>query len=159
MVVQNFTAEQAIPKIKHFCAYQERCHSEVRGKLYSFGLHRKDVDGIIVDLIGENYLNEERFAINFAGGKFRMKHWGKIKIKQGLKLKQVSDYCIKKALKEIDEAEYLRSFKKMTEQKLATLKSEKNIFVKKSKLQNFLLQKGSEMDLIGKEVKEITKKN
>ena len=159
MVVQNFTAEQAISKIKHFCAYQERCHAEVRDKLYSFGLQRKDVEGIIADLIGENYLNEERFAINFAGGKFRMKHWGKNKIKQGLKLKQVSDYCIKKALKEIDEAEYLRTFKKMAEQKLATLKSEKNIFVKKSKLQNFLLQKGYEMDLIGKEVKEITKKN
>ena len=159
MIVQNFTAEQATPKIKHFCAYQERCHSEVRDKLYSLGLHRKDVDGIIADLIGENYLNEERFAINFAGGKFRMKHWGKNKIKQGLKLKQVSDYCIKKALREIDEAEYLKTFKKMAEQKLATLKSEKNIFVKKSKLKNFLLQKGYEMDLIGKEVKEITKKN
>ena len=84
MVVQNFTAEQAISKIKHFCAYQERCHAEVRDKLYSFGLHRKDVGGIIADLIGENYLNEDRFAINFAGGKFRMKHWGKNKIKQGL---------------------------------------------------------------------------
>src|SRR6185503_6037061 len=100
MIVQNFTAEQATPKIKHFCAYQERCHAEVRDKLYSFGLHRKDVDGIIVVLIGDNYLNEERFAINFAGGKFRMKHWGKNKIKQRLKLKQVSDYCIKKALME-----------------------------------------------------------
>jgi len=159
MIVQNFTAEQATPKIKHFCAYQERCHAEVRDKLYSFGLHRKDVDGIIVVLIGDNYLNEERFAINFAGGKFRMKHWGKNKIKQRLKLKQVSDYCIKKALMEIDEAEYLRTFKKIAEQKLATLKREKNIFVKKSKLQNFLLQKGYEMDLIDKEVKEITKKN
>ena len=159
MIVQNFTAEQATPKIKHFCAYQERCHAEVRDKLYSFGLHRKDVDGIIVVLIGDNYLNEERFAINFAGGKFRMKHWGKNKIKQRLKLKQVSDYCIKKALMEIDEAEYLRTFKKIAEQKLATLKREKNIFVKKSKLQNFLLQKGYEMDLIGKEVEEITKKN
>lgn len=159
MVVQNFTAEQAILKIKHFCAYQERCHAEVRDKLYSFGLYRKDVDGIIADLIGENYINEERFAINFAGGKFRMKHWGKNKIKQGLKLKQVSDYCIKKALNEIDDAQYVRTFRKMAEQKLATLKSEKNIFVKKSKLQNFLLQKGYEMDLIGKQVKEIIKKH
>ena len=73
--------------------------------------------------------------------------------------KQVSDYCIEKVLMGIDEAEYLKTLKRMTEQKLATLKSEKNIFVKKSKLQNFLLQKGYEMDLIGKEVEEITKKN
>src|ERR1700693_812271 len=77
MALQNLTPEQAIPKIKQYCAYQERCHAEVKDKLYSFGLHRKDVDEIIVLLIGENYLNEERFAIQYAGGKFRMKHWGR----------------------------------------------------------------------------------
>ena len=97
MALQNFTPEQAIPKIKQYCAYQERCHAEVKDKLYSFGLHRKDVDEIIVLLIGENYLNEERFAIHYAGGKFRINHWGKNKIKQALKQKRVSDYCIKKA--------------------------------------------------------------
>ena len=148
MVFQQYTPEQSLPKIKQYCAYQERCHKEVREKLYSFGLNKEEVDEIISTLINENYLNEERFAIQFAGGKFRMKHWGKNKIKQALKFKQVSDYCIKKALKEIDHISYERAFQKLAEQKLKTLKSERNIFVKKRKLQDFLLQRGFENELI-----------
>ena len=148
MVFPTFTFEQALQKIKQYCAYQERCHSEVRDKLYSFGLRQSEVEEMITLLIVENYLNEERFAIHFAGGKFRMKQWGKHKIKQALKLRQVSDYCINKALKQIDAKEYQRTFQKLNEQKLKTLKNEKNIFIKKRKLQDFLLQKGYESDLI-----------
>ena len=158
MALQTFTPEQAIPKIKQYCAYQERCHAEVKDKLYSYGLHRKEVDEIIVQLIGENYLNEERFAIQYAGGKFRIKYWGKNKIKQALKQKKVSDYCIKKALKVIDDADYRKTFEKLAEQKLATLKSEKNIFIKKKKLQDFLLMKGYESELVNAEVAKIGKK-
>ncbi|HSQ44480.1 MAG TPA: regulatory protein RecX [Ginsengibacter sp.] len=158
MALQNFTPEQAIQKIKQYCAYQERCHAEVKDKLYSFGLHRKEVDEIIVLLIGQNYLNEERFAIHYAGGKFRIKHWGKNKIKQALKQKQVSYYCIKKALKEIDDTDYIRAFEKLSEQKIKTLKSEKNIFIKKKKLQDFLLMKGYESDLVRDEVGKIRTK-
>ena len=155
MAFQNFTPEQSLPKIKQYCAYQERCHSEVRDKLYSFGLHKKEVEEIISTLISENYLNEERFAVHFAGGKFRMKQWGKVKIKQALKFKQVSEYCIRKALKEIDAKEYERVFQKLADQKLKTLKGEKNIFIKKRKLQDFLLQRGFESELVRKEVNEI----
>jgi len=155
MVLQNFTPGQSLPKIKQYCAYQERCHAEVRDKLYSFGLNKKEVDEIISIVITENYLNEERFAIHYAGGKFRMKYWGKNKIKQALKYKQVSDYCIKKALQKIDSAAYEKTFQKLAEQKLKTLKSEKNIFIKKRKLQDFLLQKGYESDLVREVVKEI----
>src|ERR1041384_3800157 len=102
----ELTKEQAFKKIKQYCAYQERCHSEVREKLYSFELYKKDVEQIISQLIEENYVNEERFAIQYAGGKFRMKQWGKVKIKHALKQKQVSEYAIKKALKEINEKDY-----------------------------------------------------
>jgi regulatory protein len=127
----------------------------VRDKLYSFGLNKKEVEEIISTLISENYLNEERFAIHFAGGKFRMKQWGQIKIKQALKFKKVSDYCIRKALKDIDAKEYERIFQKLAEQKLKTLKSEKNIFIKKRKLQDFLLQRGFESALVRKAVNNI----
>ncbi|MEO6290503.1 MAG: regulatory protein RecX [Ginsengibacter sp.] len=154
MAFQNFTPDQAIPKIKQYCAYQERCHAEVRDKLYSFSLYKKDVEYIISLLISENFLNEERFAIIYAGGKFRINNWGRIKIKQALKLKQVSDYCIKKALKEIDEAQYQKTFQKLAEQKLKTIKSERNIFVKKRKLQDYLLQKGYESNMITKLIKD-----
>ena len=157
MALQNFTLEQSIQKIKQYCAYQERCHAEVKDKLYSFGLHRKEVDEIIAQLIQENYLNEERFAIHYSGGKFRIKHWGRNKIKQALKQKQVSEYCIKKALKEIDDTDYIKTFEKLVEQKMKTLKSEKNIFIKKKKLQDFLLMKGYESELVSEEVNKIGK--
>jgi regulatory protein len=116
------------------------------------------VDEIISTLITENYLNEERFAVHFAGGKFRMKQWGKIKIRQALKNKQVSEYCSRKALKEIDNTEYRQAFFKLAEQKLKTLKTEKNIFIKKRKLQDFLLQKGYEREMITDAVKNMIAK-
>ena len=144
----KLSKEQALPKIKQYCTYQERCHAEVKEKLYAFGLYKKDVEQLISQLIEENYLNEERFAIQYAGGKFRMNQWGRIKIKYALKQKQVSDYCIKKALKEINESDYKKTLQKLTEQKLKTLKGEKNIFIKKRKLQDYLLQKGYEGELV-----------
>jgi regulatory protein len=148
MQQERFTPKQSLQKIKHFCAYQERCHSEVKEKLYGFGLNKNEVDQIISTLIEENYLNEERFAIQFAGGHFRTKNWGRVKIKYELKKKQISDYCIKKALQQIDEDEYLKTLDKLAEVKFNLLKAEKNIFVKKRKLQLYLQQKGYELDLI-----------
>lgn len=145
---QKFTPHQALPKAKHYCAYQERCHSEVKEKLYGFGLNTREVDQIVSTLIEENYLNEERFAIQFAGGHFRSKKWGRVKIAYALKQKRISPYCIKKALKQIDEDEYLKVLQKLFEEKLRTLKSEKNSFIKKRKLQDHLMQKGYETDLI-----------
>lgn len=157
MPLQTLTPAQALQKIKQYCAYQERCHSEVRDKLYSFGLHKNEVEEIISTLITENYLNEERFALHFAGGKFRMKQWGKIKIKQALKHKQVSEYCIRKAMKQIDSSDYQKAFYKQAELKMKSLKSEKNIFVKKRKLQDFLLQKGFEAEMISQVMKDLDK--
>lgn len=148
MEKQSLTPDQALPKIKQYCAYQERSHSEVKEKLYGFGLHRKDVDEILSILIEENYLNEERFAIQYAGGKFRIKQWGRVKIKYALKQKQVSEYCIKKAMASIPEADYGKTLQKLFDQKLKTLKSERNIFIKKRKLQDHLMQKGFETNFV-----------
>jgi regulatory protein len=152
---QKFTPLQALPRAKHYCAYQERCHSEVKDKLFGFGLNTKEVDEIISTLIAENYINEERFAIQFAGGHFRSKKWGRVKISHALKQKQVSAFCIKKALKQINEEEYIKVLQQHFEAKLKTLKSEKNIFIKKRKLQDHLMQKGFETDLIRTFISEI----
>lgn len=152
---QRLTPQQALPKLKQYCAYQERCHSEVKEKLYGYGVYGDDADSIISTLIEEDYLNEERFAIAFAGGKFRMKQWGKVKISYELKQKQVSAYCIKKALQSIQAEEYENTLQKLAEQKLQTLTSEKNIFIKKRKLQDFLLQRGFENEYVREEVKKI----
>lgn len=145
---QQLTLQQALPKAKHYCTYQERCHSEVTDKLYGFGLNKEEVEQIISTLIEENYLNEERFAVMYAGGHFRTKHWGRIKIKYELKKKRLNDYCIKKALKSIDNSAYIKTLNRLAELKLKTLKDEKNLFIRKKKLQDHLLQKGYESDLI-----------
>ena len=145
---QTLTKEQALQKARQYCAYQERCHKEVKDKLYGFGLYKKEVEEALSQLIEENYLNEERFAIQFAGGRFRIKHWGRVKIKYELKQTQVSDYCIKKALASIDDDDYMQRLQKLYDEKIKALKSEKNIFVKKRKLQDYLMQKGYETDLI-----------
>jgi len=148
MLVKNIGTEKAWQKIKHYCAYQERSHAETREKLYGFGLYKHEVETLLSRLIEENYLNEERYAIAFAGGKFRMKQWGRVKIKYELQQKSVSAYCIKKALASIEDKEYEATLQKLAHAKLATLKSEKNIFVKKTKLRNYLMQKGFEPGLV-----------
>jgi regulatory protein len=150
------TKEQALQKLKHYCAYQERCHSEVKEKLYNLGVWKREHDEIISTLIEENYLNEERFAIAFAGGRFRIKQWGRVKIKYELKQKQVSDYSIKKALKQIDEDEYLKVLNKLAGEKYTSLKNQQYL-IRKKKTMDYLMGKGFEMELIKTTVENITK--
>lgn len=152
---QNLTPQQALKKIKQYCAYQERSHSETMEKLYSMGLNKNEAEECISNLIEENYLNEERFAIQFAGGKFSIKKWGKMKIQYELKQKGVSSYCIKRALGSIDITAYNTTFQKLALEKLQSLKSEKNIFIKKRKLQDYLLSKGFELTLIYQIIKSL----
>jgi len=134
--------------ILHYCKYQERCHMEVRNKLYELGCTTVDVERQIAGLIETGVLNEERFAKAFAGGKFRMKQWGREKIKQQLKLRKISDYCIKKAMTEIDPDEYERTLNKLANKKTVETKSDRSIPSRKSKLYRYLVQKGFERDLV-----------
>jgi regulatory protein len=151
---KSFTPDQAYQKIKQFCSYQERSHREVTEKLYSFGLYKKDVEILLSQLIEENYLNEERFAIAFAGGKFRMKQWGRVKIKYELKQKGVSTYCVSLAMKEIEEETYLETLKSLVTKKWESLKGEQYLN-RQSKTTAYLLQKGFEQNLIIEAIVEI----
>ena len=121
---------------------------DLEDKLFLLGCPARQHDELISALIEDDYLNEERFAIQFVGGKFRLKHWGKIKIKYELKSKQISEYCIKKALATITTTDYLKTAQKLFDAKRNLLKSEKNIFIKKRKLQDYLMQKGYEISVI-----------
>ena len=152
---KNIGTEKAFGKAKYYCAYQERSHAEVKKKLYGFGLYKNEVELLMSQLIEENYLNEERFAMAFAGGKFRIKQWGKIKIKYELKQRQVSDYSIKIALSAIPDDDYEKTLQKLASEKLATLKTEQNIFTKKSKLQNYLVSKGYEYNVVAEVLKNV----
>jgi regulatory protein len=156
---KQLTKEQAFQKAKHYCGYQERSHQEVKEKLYSFGLYKQQVEELLSQLIEENYLNEERYAIQFAGGKFRMKQWGRVKIKYELKQKRVSEYNIKIGIKEIEEEDYIKTLQKLAEKKWTSVKGEGvNHFVKLSKTTDYLLQKGYEPDLIKQAIAGITNK-
>ena len=144
--------QATVASIKNYCAYQERCHKEVRTKLLELGEYGEDLEEVIAILISENYLNEERFAQLYAPSKFNQLNWGRIKITQALKAKDVSEYCIKKGLAEISEKNYTETLKYELNKKAITLKSEKNIWTKKTKIKNYLLQKGFETNLILKEL-------
>lgn len=137
----------ALVKLQSWCAYQERSQQEVRDKLYSMGLWAEAVENIIARLIEDNFLNEERFAMAFAHGKFAIKKWGKIKIRMELKQKRVSDYCLKKALAQIDDTEYLQTLRKLIDTKRRSL-TEKNPLKLRYKLASYALSKGYEKDLI-----------
>ena len=155
--MKYLTKEQALQKLKHYCTYQERSHYEVKQKLYELGVRTNDHDEIIASLIDEDYLNEERFAIQFAGGKFRMKQWGKKKILYALREKKVSDYSIKKALAEINEDDYLVVLKKLAEEKYNLLKDEQHMDRKK-KTTDYLIQKGYEYENVNNALSSLTEK-
>jgi regulatory protein len=138
---------QALPKAEHYCAYQERSQSEIRNKLYEWGLKPWDVEEIISELILTNFLNEERFANAYVSGKFKIKKWGKIKIKQGLKLKQVPEKMITRALNTIDYDDYLKVILETAEKKLPLI-HEKDAYKRKYKLTSYLYSKGFENNLI-----------
>ena len=137
----------ALAKAEHYCAYQERSQQEVRDKLYEWGLWSAEVEETISELIQTNFLNEERFTQAYVSGKFRIKHWGKIKIKQGLKLKKVPDKMISNALKAIDYDDYLQTILDLALKKLPSI-TEKDPYKRKYKLVSYLLGRGFENDLI-----------
>ena len=146
--------QAAYLKARGYCAYQERSQQEVRDKLYEWGMWKEAVEEIIVKLIDDNFLNEERFAIAFAGGKFRIKKWGKVKIRQALKLKGTSDYCIKKGLAAIDYDDYLSTLRELLHQKLKQTKI-KNPQQQKYKVAQYALSRGFESNLIWDELGEV----
>ncbi len=134
-------------KLKQYCGYQERCHQDVKEKLYRLGLYKAEVERLISLLIEENYLNEERFARLFAGGHFRQKQWGKQKIIYALRQKKLSEFNIKTGLKEIDPAEYESVALKLVKTKWNTLKKEQYLN-RTAKTTAFLLQRGFEPPLV-----------
>ncbi|GAA4465083.1 hypothetical protein GCM10023093_16670 [Nemorincola caseinilytica] len=143
------------PAILHYCKYQERCHSEVRNKLFELGMYSAAVGEQIALLVEAGVLNEERFARAFARGRWRLKQWGRNKIKQQLRLKKVSEYCIKKGLSEIDDEEYAEVIMKIAAKKASELAKERSILSKKAKLSRFLLQRGYEQDIVSECIKSL----
>ncbi|WP_299016424.1 regulatory protein RecX [uncultured Polaribacter sp.] len=150
-----FTVNEIKRKIEQYCIYQDRCHKEVAQKMRDYDLIPEAQEMILLDLMKDNFLNEERFAKSFARGKFRIKKWGKQRIVRELKFKDISAYNIKTALKEIDEQDYISTIYTITENRNEVI-SEPNLYKRKRKLIDFLMRKGFESELIYKVVEETT---
>ncbi len=148
------SVKEAIHKIEHFCAYQERCHDEVVQKLRTMKMDSNEIDKILAHLIQENYLNESRFACSFARGKHRIKLWGKVRIVNELKLRNITTYNINLALKEISPEEYEMNFNVLAERNWHSIK-ESNGLKKRKKCCDFLLRKGYESTMVYEKVKEL----
>lgn len=154
MTKKVFTVDEIKRKLEQYCVYQDRCHKEVEQKMREYSLIPEAKEMILLSLLKDNFLNEERFSKSFARGKFRIKHWGKKRIVQELKQRDISAYNIKSALKEIDQEEYLKTIFEITERRNATIK-ESNHYKRKKKLIDFLLRKGYETDLIFRTVDDV----
>lgn len=152
--MKHYSVQEIKARIQRYCAYQERSHYEVRNKLYELGASSRDVDDIITELITSNFLNEERYARAFAGGKFRMKKWGKIKIVQALEAQHLSKNCIRLGLSEISDEDYQDTLLDILSKK-ADMLGEDNLFVKRDKLSKYAIQKGFEPDLVWTAIKQL----
>jgi regulatory protein len=144
---KSYTLKEATIKLMQFCAYRDRSNKEVEEKLRELRMIPAAQEQIIMKLMQEDFLNEERFARSFVRGKFRIKKWGRIKITQELKIREISAPIIKLALTEIDDKAYYESLETQAEKKLQLLK-ETDTFKKRKKLADFLLRKGYESSLV-----------
>jgi regulatory protein len=149
-----YSIKDARNKIEHYCAYQERCHTEVEQKLRTMKMDSEEIDEIIAHLIGFNFLNEERFACSFARGKHRIKQWGKIRITNELKFRKINARLISTALKEITPEEYEETFQNLADRTWEN-SLEKNALKKRKKFCDNLLRKGFESNLVYEKVKEL----
>lgn len=153
---KTYSVDEAQKVLENYCAYQERCHKEVKDRLLKMRMISEAIDTIVVHLITNNYLNEERFAKAFARGKFRIKKWGKNRIVRELKMRQISVYSIDSALKEIDLDEYHEALHELTLKRINQV-TEKNIYKKKKKVADYLLYRGWESHLIYEKLNELIK--
>lgn len=153
---KTYSVDEAQKMLENYCAYQERCHKEVKDKLKKMRMIPEVIDTIIVHLITNNYLNEERFAQAFARGKFRIKKWGKNRIVRELKFRQISKYSIDSALNEIDLDDYFETLDQLTKKRIAQV-TEKNSYKKKKKVADYLLYRGWELHLVYEKINELVK--
>jgi regulatory protein len=153
--IKKLTPLQAREKIRNWCAYQERAPKETADKLYEYGLTKSEAEQILAELISENFLNEERYARVFASGKFRIKKWGRVKIKAELRAKKISDYSINKALKAIEGAAYEETIRTVLEKRMKVIK-EPNRIRKSYKLLQYAASRGFEKDMVADVLKELS---
>ena len=156
--MKTYTVAEALDKLRNYCAYQERCHKDVKDKLCTMGMIAQAIDQIVGTLVSEDYLNESRFAQQFASGKFSIKHWGKIRIKRELKMRGVSEYDINKAIKTITADAYLEKLYALSDKRWQQLDGYGKQ-VKRQKLFQYLAYRGWETELIYQQINRLSSKD
>ena len=151
---KSYSLEQALSRLQRYCTYQDRCHIEVERKLTEMRMIPQAKEQIIMSLIEDDYLNEERFALAFVKGKFRIKKWGRIRLKAELKKRKISKYLIKSALEQISEKDYLFTFEELANRKANSIKAD-SILLKKKKLADYLVYRGWESSLVNNKVNQL----
>jgi regulatory protein len=151
---KKISPKESLTRIYRYCAYQERSHKEVRNKLFEFGLRNDEVDDLVTRLVLEGYLNEERFAKAFTGGKFRMQKWGRNKIVYALEGHGLTQNCIQSGLREIDEPDYRQTLADLVARKLAQTDAV-DVFLKRDKVARFAIARGFEPELVWETVKRL----
>lgn len=144
---KSYSVKEATLKLMQYCAYRDRSQKEVEDKLIEMKMIPEAREQIIIKLMQENFLNEERFARSFVRGKFRIKKWGRIRIRQELKFRGISEPIIRLGMTEIDEKLYIATLYELAEKKLVLIR-ETNSLKRRQKLTNHLLQKGFESGLV-----------
>jgi regulatory protein len=154
--LNTFSIAETRNKLEYYCAYQDRCHQEVYQKMFSFSLNTYEKEELMVYLIENNFLNEERFAQSFTRGKHNYKKWGKVRIVNELKFRNISSTIIKIALNEINDSLYLETFEELANKHWESI-SESNFMKKRKKFCDYFMRKGWENDLIYEKMKELEK--
>lgn len=144
---KSLTVDEALLKMMNYCVYQDRCHQEVEEKLKALDMYEDAKNHIIIKLLEDDFLNEERFARSYARGKFRIKKYGRVRITRELKSRAISVYNLKAGLSEIDEEEYINTLRDLAQHKLNITK-ESNVYKKRQKIYQHLAYKGYETELI-----------
>jgi regulatory protein len=151
---KSYTVDEATKLLENYCAYQDRCHKEVEQKLHDINMIPQAKEKILLHLLQHDFLNEERYSKAFTRGKFKIKKWGKIKITNELKFRNISAYNIKNALLEINDDAYLKTLQQLAKKKSPLIKAS-NSFIKRNKLSTYLISKGYESNLVFDLVKKI----
>lgn len=151
---KSYTVDEALKRMERYCSYQERCHKEVIQKLRDMSMIPEAIDHIVVTLMQDNFLNEERYAKAFVSGKFRIKKWGKYRLTRELKQKDIGKTLITMALKTITDQEYMATFHSLAEKRAESIKGA-DVFKKRKKLADYLLYRGWESHLVYDKVNEL----
>lgn len=140
------TYETALERCAAACARAEHSAGELRKKMGRWRLPRQDADRVIDFLYDNAFIDDARFAHAFVNDKVAFDLWGRIKIRQALRLHGIDSETIAAALDDVDSELYRHNLDTLLRQK-AKLTTETDPYKRKTALYRFAASRGYESDL------------